>query len=125
MRQELQDKLSADFPQIFQDVGCCPTKSCMAFGLEVGDGWYDLIHNLCQAIMATNPPEDFKAAQVKEKFGGLRFYTDGCTEETYRLVNLAEDDSYKICEDCGSRENVTCEPSPSWITTLCKGCRNK
>lgn len=122
MKPEKQKQLADKYPQIFCDLGGDPMQTCMAFGLEVGDGWYDLIDKLCADIMAAGPDDDFRAAQVKEKFGGLRFYTYGGNEEINRLIDKAESESYEVCEDCGSRENVTSEGS--WITTLCKKCRN-
>lgn len=39
--------------------------------------------------------------QVKEKFGGLRFYVQQGTDEVYKLVSEAEAKSYHICEVCG------------------------
>lgn len=121
MKAEKQKQLVDKYPQIFSDVGGDPMQTCMAFGLEVGDGWYDLIDKLCADIMAENPDENFRAAQVKEKFGGLRFYTYGGNEAINKLIDKAENDSYAICEDCGSCENVTSEGA--WITTLCSACR--
>ena len=96
-------------------------KSCMAWGLEVEDGWYDLIDRLCEDIMKEKPAEDFCASQVKEKFGGLRFYTWGGSDRIDDLISAAQAESYKICEVCGSREDVTSEGS--WIKTLCRDCR--
>ena len=40
--------------------------------------------------------------QVKEKFGGLRFYVNAATDEHYNYINFAESMSYRICEVCGS-----------------------
>ena len=90
-------------------------------GFECGDGWFDLIFKLCEDIEKLKP-ENFKAVQIKEKFGGLRFYcvySGGAGIED--LLSKAEDDSYKTCEYCGSKENVTSEGS--WIVTLCDKCR--
>jgi hypothetical protein len=42
-------------------------------------------------------------SQVKEKFGGLRFYIDGGTDEHYNYITFAESMSYRICEVCGSK----------------------
>tara|TARA_Y100000034_G_scaffold8165_2_gene8920 strand:+ start:2468 stop:2905 length:438 start_codon:yes stop_codon:yes gene_type:complete len=124
MKKENEDKLKAAFPQIFTDLqDCTAMESCMAWGVAVGEGWYDLIYNLCEQIMALDPPKDFKAAQVKEKFGGLRFYTSGHgSKEIFALIDEAERRSYTICEDCGSEENVSCDGRPSWVTTLCNSC---
>lgn len=123
MRRELVDQLQAEFPAWFRGLWGDPTKTCLAFGIECGDGWFDLIHGLCQSIKGANPPEEFAVLQVKEKFGGLRFYYNFGNEEIGKLVGEAEEESYKICEQCGTRDDVTVEGS--WILTLCKKCRNK
>ena len=47
MKQELEDKLIKKYPEIFKDCYKSARESCMAWGLEVGDGWYDLIDRLC------------------------------------------------------------------------------
>lgn len=84
--------------------------------------------------------------QVKEKFGGLRFYAsinyhndlDNEDEEVrlrfqkdfeevqntfYIMISVIESMSYCICEYCGTTQNVTVEGS--WVKTLCKDCRHK
>lgn len=122
MKKELEAKLVERFPEYFVDMYGDPTKTCMAFGCECGDGWFDLIFKLCEDIEKLKP-ESFLVEQVKEKFGGLRFYCtyssgiDGIGE----LLRKAEDDSYETCEYCGSKENVTSEGN--WIVTLCDKCR--
>jgi len=42
------------------------------------------------------------ASQVKEKFGGLRFYVQAATDEHYNYIHFAESMSYKTCEVCGA-----------------------
>lgn len=54
--------------------------------------------------------------QVKEKFGTLRFYTHGATEQQYTYIDFAEHISGSICERCGSPGKVR---GGSWLTTLC------
>ncbi len=77
MRAELENKLGKDFPfmkrnktedgNIYQKWGC-----------ECADGWYQLLHDLCQEITDTYSsagiPIDIVVEQVKEKFATLRFY---------------------------------------------------
>ena len=53
MRQELQQKLFDKYPKIFADRTKPKTKTCMCWGLEVSDGWYDLIDVLCEALTYT------------------------------------------------------------------------
>lgn len=42
------------------------------------------------------------ASQIKEKFGGLRFYVNGATEKHWNYITFAESMSYKTCEVCGA-----------------------
>jgi hypothetical protein len=102
------DKLVKKFPSIFKDMKYV---SC-------GEGWHDLIYTLCQEIIKNDPLRETRASQVKEKFGGLRFYTYNGTESIFKLINDAEQKSYKICEVCGSKVGV--KQTKGWIITLCK-----
>ena len=85
----------------------------------VGEGWRKLVEKLVSDIEKIDP--DISIAQVKEKFGGLRFYIVGGDENVYRLINAAVQNSLKICEQCGTKENVTTKGG--WILTLCEKCR--
>lgn len=58
------------------------------------------------------------AAQVKEKFGGLRFYVHGATEEQYEIIHNAEAMSYYVCEECGTMKTARLY-SFGWYRTLC------
>lgn len=57
------------------------------------------------------------AAQVKEKFGTLRFYYDGGDDYTYGVVALAEELSASTCEICGHGANLY--KRQGWLKTLC------
>lgn len=94
----------------------------MCWGCECGDGWFDILYDLCKKIEAINPPEDFKFCQVKEKMGGLRVYTVGCPEEVDRLVDEAQRVSYKTCEECGTQKDVISDWVSGWVRTICKSC---
>lgn len=103
-------------------------ESLMAFGFECGDGWFSLLWDLCEGIekelknIKKEIEYPFEVFQVKEKFGGLRFYTNWSTDEIYKLINEAEDKSYTICEQCGKPGTVR---DGGWITTLCDECARK
>ena len=56
------------------------------------------------------------ASQVKEKFGGLRFYTNGYTDEIGAMIRMAESMSYRTCEVCGNPGHSN---NYGWISTLC------
>lgn len=54
--------------------------------------------------------------QVKEKFGGLRFYIDGGTHDHNIAIGFAEYMAARTCEVCGAPgESINSD----WIRTLC------
>lgn len=119
--------LKEQFAPWFEGLDQSPQESCLAWGLEVQDGWYDIIYNLCLGLKALADAQlldgkAFRVEQVKEKFGGLRFYVSGVTDQAYALIELAERQSLKTCEACGSTKDVTTEGS--WLKTYCKNCRS-
>lgn len=54
--------------------------------------------------------------QIKEKFGGLRFYYDGGDEHIAGMVSMAESWAARTCETCGNKGK---QRSGGWIRTLC------
>ena len=56
------------------------------------------------------------AVQVKEKFGGLRFYVGGATDKSHNYITFAESMSYRTCEVCGSPGKTY---TNGWHKTLC------
>jgi hypothetical protein len=123
MNQDLQNKLFLEFPSFFADKDKGPMETCMCWGIECGDGWFDILYEMCLEIRDANPSEDFKFTQIKEKFGTLRIYEQGATEEVYNIITKAEDKSASTCEDCGSKEATT--RGKYWVSTLCNSCRDK
>lgn len=98
--------------------------------IECNEGWIDIIDLLCTQIEIINskypdPEQGIFAAQVKQKYGGLRFYisSEGVSEEDQKyvdnLIHGAEDASYKICESCGS---PAAKVRTSRYSTLCDQC---
>jgi hypothetical protein len=55
-------------------------------------------------------------SQVKEKYGTLRFYVDGGTDEHRNYIDFAEAMSRITCEDCGSPGQSR---NSGWVKTLC------
>lgn len=144
MNPELQSKLYDKYPQFFSNKDKDIQSSCMAWGCECGDGWYDIISTVCWMIkqhednirgrkeyLEKNDPEKLstepeyfsvKFDQVKEKYGGLRLYFSGGDDYVEGLVSMAEAFSYKICEICGEKGQPN---KGGWITTLCETCKSK
>jgi hypothetical protein len=122
MKKELQDKLYKKYPKLYRQNTLSMQETCMCWGICCGDGWYDLIDKLSAKLEAYGFVE---AAQVKEKFGGLRFYVDGCDsdsfDEIHKHIREAEELSYKTCERCGQPGETK---GGGWVRTLCDDCRD-
>lgn len=80
----------------------------------VGKGWHDILARLVKDLFDLG--WDGEVSQVKEKFGGLRFYTGAMSDECYKRVSQAEEEADKTCEVCGERGQSR---GRGWIKTLC------
>ena len=80
----------------------------------IGPGWYGIVKDLIEKSIAAG--WDRQICQVKEKFGGLRFYINGASEEVWALIREAEEKSYEVCEECGEPGEMR---HGGWIGTLC------
>jgi len=79
----------------------------------------------CKKELETALAELPVIAQVKEKFGTLRFYTDNCTERDYALISFAEAMSAYTCEDCGDKGESGAPQGGGWIRTACSKHKRK
>lgn len=96
-------------------------------GFAVGRGWYPILEALCANIQGhidwwnknreTRPVvEQVIVEQIKEKFGGLRFYYQGGDDKIQGMVIMAEAWAGHHCEECGAPGT---RRSGGWIRTLC------
>jgi hypothetical protein len=123
MDKELEKKLVEKYPDALSEYGGDMHQTCMAWGFECGDGWYEILEELCEKI--ANIP-GFKFAQVKEKFGMLTVYYDGPDSKEDRkivraAIDEAENKSCNTCEGCGERGKL--EKRGGWLSTECNKCR--
>jgi hypothetical protein len=69
------------------------------------------------ARIVQTPLQQVVAEQVKEKFGGLRFYYRGGDSYISGLVAMAESMSYRTCDVCG---NPGTKNNTGWIRARCE-----
>ena len=121
MRRELDERLIDRWPMWFNvEDDLRPT--AMPFGFAHGDGWFDLVWTLCERLESVVPAAEtetgrsFRVLQVKEKFGGLRFYTNYSNDTISALIEASEIESIHTCDVCGGpgRRRGT-----SWVETRC------
>lgn len=105
--------LKRDFPGQFDVIRSGP---------ECGDGWLEIIREVCAAA-----PAGTKWECIKEKFGGLRMYATFIEDEAAwqllgQLVADAERKSDETCEWCGKPGRLFI--SPTWrYCTRCDACK--
>jgi hypothetical protein len=113
-----EEKMHRKYPKMFAEPygGFCTDK-----------GWWPLIELLCDNIQdhtdwcnrnhEKHPlVEQVVVNQIKEKFGGLRFYYSGGDDEISGMVRIAEAVASITCETCGAPGKSR---GGGWIRTLC------
>ena len=115
---EFAKRMEEKFPKMFaQPYG----------GFAIGEGWWPIIESLCANIQShidwQNKNHEkhpvvtqVTIAQIKEKFGGLRFYYDGGDDNVHGMVRMAESWADHSCEECGAPGT---SGGKGWIKTLC------
>lgn len=99
-------------------------------GFAIDEGWWPIIEVLCSNIQRhidwkQEQKEKYQRGegceqviveQIKEKFGGLRFYYNGGDEYIRGLVAMAESWADATCEECGNLGKLR---GRGWMKTLC------
>jgi hypothetical protein len=103
---------------------------------EFDEGWYELVANLSSEIYEkydkwSSLPDLPYVAQMKEKFGGLRFYLESNTffmeepekyEELDKIIAKYESISKVTCETCGSPNSSVRRKNGYWLKCMCDNC---
>ena len=108
-------KMEERYPKMFAD---------KYGGFAVGAGWWPILEVLCSNIQShidwrnreNEVVPQVVVEQIKEKFGGLRFYYQGGDDEISGMVRMAEAWADHSCEECGAPGK---RRNGGWIRTLC------
>ena len=130
MKQELDQLLCEKYPKMMVNRNKNMQETCMCWGFECGDGWFNILDQLMGNIQHhidwKNRKEEVVAQvtldQVKEKFGTLRFYYSGGDDAIDGMVRMAESMSGVTCEECSAPAQTH---GPGWIRTICEPCETK
>ena len=137
MRQDLDKLLCEKYPKMMVNRNKNMQETCMCWGFECGDGWFNILNQLMSNIQHhidwnnQNFEKGYKQYkqvtqvtldQVKEKFGTLRFYYTGGDDEISGMVRMAESMSGVTCEECG---NPGESRGGGWVHTYCTPCEIK
>jgi hypothetical protein len=109
------NKMETAYPKMFAD---------RYGGFAVGAGWWPILEALCANIQShidwrnreSETVPQVVVEQIKEKFGGLRFYYRGGDEQIHGMVRMAEAWADRSCEECGAPGE---RRNGGWIRTLC------
>jgi hypothetical protein len=124
MKKELDEYLCKVYPKMMVNRNLHMNETCMCWGFECGDGWFQILNQLMGNIQHhldwKNRTEEVVPQvtldQVKEKFGTLRFYYTGGDDTISGMVRMAESMSGVTCETCGKPGTST---RGGWIKTAC------
>ena len=128
MRDELELKLSQKYPKILNRENVNGRYPYALFGIEAPSGWYDILDDALGKItqhledtpLIEGKEHQFTVFQIKEKFGGLRFYVEGSDDVINNIINNAELRSDVTCQSCGKPGKGRTDRR--WISTLCDDC---
>ena len=134
MRLELDKQLCEKYPKMMVNRNKNMQETCMCWGFECGDGWFNILDQLMSNIQHHIDwnNQNFEKGytqykqvaqvtldQVKEKFGTLRFYYTGGDDIIDGMVRMAESMSGVTCEECG---NPGERRGGGWVHTFCTPC---
>ena len=124
--EELIDK----YPKIFEDYEGNPGR---VNWIDLPHGWVSVVDKLCGSMQSyidnhvtfSGVSDEFRPKQVtcfqmKEKYGGLRFYTNGHDHVVQGMIDMAEYICSNTCQQCGSEQDLGV--TSGWITILCRTC---
>lgn len=104
-----------EFETLFSD----DTSTFDEWGIECGDGWFDLVDRLAKAaeeeigrMISLGIDNGYwpRVAQIKQKLGSLRFRVRPPVSAILRAqIRVIEDESYSICGNCGGPKDVPAE----------------
>jgi hypothetical protein len=126
-KQKLFAQSLAEKYPIFFGIARMPIEKGIPFNpiqlsIDVDAGWWKIVEEASAAIEKLNqetPNMEIQATQIKEKFGGLRIYTNYTTDEVEAIIEEAEKKAAVTCETCGGPGSLK---GGSWLYTLCDEC---
>lgn len=98
---------------------------------DIPSGWrkafgIQMCEEIREILIKGNYLNNYRVAQVKEKFGALRWYDEGASDSIYRelqdIINKYEEISARTCIWCG---RPATKISLGWISPWCDNCADR
>ena len=90
--------------------------------ISVDEGWYQIVVDCDKELRTIDP--NYQILQIKEKFGGLRYYMTPCNDTTeeqrdkmYEVISKYEAIAARTCEATG-QPGVLMKSIGGWLKTL-------
>ncbi len=123
------EELFEKYPKIFELM----KDSYYSISSGVPNAWLQTLDWMCGAIQQhidnrnehnkhLEPINQLICEQIKDKYGGLRFYYYGGDEVCKGIVDMAEYILWETCENCGTHDNII--TTKGWISRICEGCKD-
>lgn len=143
MSHEEYDKYMCEkYPDIFKERHLPLTQTCMCWSFDIGRGWYWILDELCENLEFIKGQSGISVyfTQIKEKFGGARFYygttimgdkrdledkNDKCWIDIIeKTINYSEELCDYYCAECGEDKSDMISVG-GWVYDLCEKCLKK
>ena len=111
LNDEMIERLRKDFNPLL------PANNMITFPL----GWEKLVRRVLEEFAGNkNDANVLRVEQIKDKFGGLRIYTNFTSDKIRTIIKTAEEDAEITCMQCGYYgDTVTNQPN---FQVLCEKC---
>ena len=85
---------------------------------DVPPGWLGVV-DLALTRLGNVDGDQTHVSQIKEKYGSLQIYDDGCCPQSDFVAILAEAESMQTCQYCGSAGALQ-KSKGGWLATVCE-----
>lgn len=129
MKKQFEIELIEKYPALFKDFGGAPNTTGLDKGILCGDGWYELISEMCADIQRYADSQGITQPiiySISEQNGKLRVIVhsdDDAIQES--IIPSFEHRSMYWCELCGSKEFVGHVFDGAFSFTRCYTCWKK
>lgn len=112
-RNRWTDKVVKNYNYTYTELDAMPRGWKKAFGVI-------LCEELRESLLENGFLEKYRITQIKEKYGGLRWYSNGCDEKMKDIINKYEYLSEHICIECGKFDVSMFDDG--WVSPYCDNC---
>jgi len=111
MNEKLQNQLYEKYPKIFGQKDGDPARTAMCWGISCGDGWYNILDNLCFLIQRhhDDPREELERyhkylemSVEKNEEDNIEFWTNKIEETKQLIENRPQTQAMQVKEKFGS-----------------------